>query len=134
VCKEAKKGKEEGAEKVFLSTRKHINIPKSVINLDDFQTELFLNVVAKANSLLSKKVVREEIASKDSVHILIIYSFKIVQFCSYAVCSISFLTLLLLHTYVWNDKLAMLPTSYWCLPNVKRNKYYYSSPNHHSNL
>jgi hypothetical protein len=28
VCREAKKGKEEGTEKVFLSLRKHTNIKK----------------------------------------------------------------------------------------------------------
>jgi hypothetical protein len=59
VSTSTKERKEDGAEKVFLSTRKHINIPKRVINLDDFQKDVlhrtFLNVVAKANSLLSKK-------------------------------------------------------------------------------
>jgi hypothetical protein len=33
VCREAKKGKEEGTKKLFLSPRKHINIPKRVTNL-----------------------------------------------------------------------------------------------------
>jgi hypothetical protein len=39
VCKEAKKGKEEGT-KLFLSSGKHLNNPRGKINLDDFQKDV----------------------------------------------------------------------------------------------
>jgi hypothetical protein len=74
ICGEAKKGKEQGGtEKVRLSPRKCINIPKRATNVDDLQ--------------------------KDVLHrsVLIIYSYKMVQFYSYVVQpGISFLMLLLL--------------------------------------
>jgi hypothetical protein len=45
VCREAKKGNGQGTEKVLLSPRKCINIPKRATNIDDLQkmyyTELF---------------------------------------------------------------------------------------------
>jgi hypothetical protein len=45
VCREAKKGKQEGTKKVFLSLRKHTNIPKRATNLDDFQKDVLLRTV-----------------------------------------------------------------------------------------
>jgi hypothetical protein len=39
IGREAKKGKGEGTE-VFLSSRKHTNIPKRAKNLDNFQADV----------------------------------------------------------------------------------------------
>jgi hypothetical protein len=41
----AKKGQEEGTEKVFLPPRKHINIPKRMINLGDFHKDVLCRTV-----------------------------------------------------------------------------------------
>jgi hypothetical protein len=46
ICKEAKKGKEEGTEKVCLSPRKRINIPKRVTKMTS--KKMFLNIMTKA--------------------------------------------------------------------------------------
>jgi hypothetical protein len=117
ICKEAKKGKEEGTKKVSLSLSKHINIPKRMTNLYDFKKYVSCRIVfkyyEKGELPTVKKVtlaLKQKSKYKGSVHILFIYSYKIhvLQFYSYVVHSnISFL-ILLLHTHVQNNKLAML--------------------------
>jgi hypothetical protein len=65
--------------------------------------------MTKGNSLLLKVTLalREKLC-KGSVNILLINSYKIVNLYSYVAHSnISFLMLLLLHTHVWNAKVAM---------------------------
>jgi hypothetical protein len=41
VCREAKKGKEEGTN-LFLSPRRHINIPNRATSLDNFQKDVYV--------------------------------------------------------------------------------------------
>lgn len=40
VCREVKRAQTQGADKLFHSPRKHINVPKRVTNLDDFQKDV----------------------------------------------------------------------------------------------
>jgi hypothetical protein len=109
---------------VFLSPRKHINIPRRATNLD-FQKDVLRVTVFeyydKGEYLTVKKVtpaLGEKIAYKGSIHILLIYSYEIAQFYSYvARFSISFLKLLLLQTIVRDDIPAM-PYSFTAI--VKR--------------
>jgi hypothetical protein len=41
------KGKEEGTEKVFLSPRKHMNIPEGTLSLDDFKNDILRRNVSE---------------------------------------------------------------------------------------
>jgi hypothetical protein len=88
---------------VFLSPIKHTKVPKTVINLDDFQKDALSRIileyydkgkfpVTKVALVLTKKL------NQGSVHSSFIYSYEIIQFYCYTVCSdISFVTLLPLY-------------------------------------
>lgn len=74
ICREAKKAEIQGAPQLFVSPRKHINTPKRVTNLDDFEKDIFRRTIFdfydKGEFPTAKKItlaLREKISYNGSV-------------------------------------------------------------------
>jgi hypothetical protein len=76
VCREAKKGKEGGTEKVLLLSSKHTNNLKRVTYLDEFQEGVLCRTVLKyydkgeCPTVKSNARFREKVIHNSSVHIV----------------------------------------------------------------